>query len=780
MNPAFLDDMSWEMAEVYGAVTDRILINLARYFPYFKDGKVPKSAFEYQAQMLAQMGQVNRETMQIVRNGLKGADKALQNGLEQAILDSVYKTEPTLFDAVKRGIFQPAGIPAVVAPNQMRAFTLYYTQAARDLNLVNTVMLESTQQAYQGTVSDIVNRVQATQTALDIGAGETITGVESWNSALRHSVNRMKTNGITGFIDHAGRHWSAEAYTAMDIRTTLFNTGRAATWEENERFGNDLYSVSYHNGARPLCYPWQCKVISSLDVSRDIKDLDGNTIHVYAQNETTYGQAAGLFGVNCKHYATPFIPGVSKVRGEPQDPEENAKTYAESQEQRRLERKLREEKRDLEMLKAQGAPEDEIKAQRAKCRQTSADIDEFCEQTGRARHRDREAVYTQRQFPDKDKYDVTAFTNEQQQFIRNYYENRGEQQRYFSGISLDDVFTPLAPVANVAQQATQAGADADNMNYGKPFDTTGRRKPQVKQFEDAKQTLANAPDDAKQVWSKVADKLESPNVGSAYDGAYYKHSTGETYFQTYKKAFEESTYQRKNTAFFHEYGHNIDDLLGDGTRGGYYSLSYVSKDGQTFGNVIIRECGDALGQFYLHQNGYADAYEAVKAVQNGPGGMGFDHWARMMLKGSMPSAEWQAVRGSLAVDNIGDDVLRPLAEKWLKPQLGQELRAIVKGNTALADGFVKWVNSSYTIYERTDISDMFEHYMITSFGNKYKYPFGVGHGVDYHSNFSNTPTEAFAEMFSATVTQSDSLKGIKDFFPESYSMFLDMLKEAIT
>ena len=33
MRPSFLDDMSWRMAEVYGAVTDRILVNLARHFP---------------------------------------------------------------------------------------------------------------------------------------------------------------------------------------------------------------------------------------------------------------------------------------------------------------------------------------------------------------------------------------------------------------------------------------------------------------------------------------------------------------------------------------------------------------------------------------------------------------------------------------------------------------------------------------------------------------------------------------------------------------------------
>ena len=453
MNPVWLDEMSWEMAEVYGAITDQILINLAKYFPYYKPGgTVPKSAFTYQATMLAQMGQVNRETVAIIRRGLKNADSALSNALEQAIIDSVSKAEKPLLKAVKAGIFSPPLVP-ITSPNQMRAFSLYYKQASDKLNLVNTVMLESTGSAYRQAVNDVAlqvqvnQRIQATQTALDIGAGETVAGVSSWNEAVRHSINRMKENGITGFVDHAGRHWSAEAYTAMDIRTTVMNTGRAAVWETNENFGNDLYLVSYHNGARPLCYDWQNKVISSTNNARDTFDLDGNVIHVYAQSETTYGEAAGLFGINCKHYPSPFIPGVSIIRGEPQNPEENAKAYAESQEQRRLERKLREEKRDVMMAKAQGASPEEIKALQAKAHKTSGEIDSFCEQTGRARHRDREGVYTQRTFPDKDKYDVAQFEQTQKDRQERYYKVLGGEQSSYNAKAYYDPLTPKVPIA---------------------------------------------------------------------------------------------------------------------------------------------------------------------------------------------------------------------------------------------------------------------------------------------------------------------------------------------
>lgn len=414
------------MAEVYGAVTDQILINMAHYFPLYKPGQQTPGSFEYQARMLAQVGQVNRDTVDIIMKSLTGADEALRSSLEAAITDALRTEEPKLRQAVAKGMLQPAGfLPPEVTPNQMQAFKAYYEQSADRLNLVNTVMLESTEAAYRATVSDVVQRVQNIQRTLNVGTGEVVTGVSTWNQALQGAVRKMVDNGITGLVDHGGHHWAPETYVAMDIRTTMFNVAREAIWERAETFGSDLYQVSSHNGARPLCYPWQGKVISRSDMAREVEDRDGNKIHVHAQSETSYGQPAGLFGINCKHYPMTFIPGISTIRGEPQDPEENERSYAESQEQRALERKLREEKRDLEVLKAQGASEDEIRAQRDRVRRASADIDEFCDKTGRARRRNREYTPINASFPDKDSYDPSDFNTETRDRINSWYGNTG-------------------------------------------------------------------------------------------------------------------------------------------------------------------------------------------------------------------------------------------------------------------------------------------------------------------------------------------------------------------
>ena len=407
MNPRFIEEMGWRMGEVYAAVTDRILINLAKHFPYIAEGATPGGAWDYQVRKLAEIGQVTRETEAIILESMKGGDAALANLLEETIRESLKPVEKPLRQAAEKGLLLGQGfLPPEVSPQMTRTFQAFYRQSADKMNLVNTVMLESTQQVYEKTVSDIVGRmlvaekIGITQEILNVATGEVVTGVSTLNKAVRDGVQKMVDNGITGFVDHGGHHWSPEAYITMDTRTTLANTSRAAVTEEMERFNCDLFSVSWHDGARPLCYPWQGKVISESNWTGEVEDMDGNNVHVYALNETSYGEPAGLFGINCGHYKIPFIPGFSKARQPEQNEEQNAKEYEQSQEQRALERKYRYAKRDLMVAKARG-DEDEIKKSKLKVKNARTELDDFCEETGRARRTGRERTPIQATWPDE-------------------------------------------------------------------------------------------------------------------------------------------------------------------------------------------------------------------------------------------------------------------------------------------------------------------------------------------------------------------------------------------
>jgi tRNA uridine 5-carbamoylmethylation protein Kti12 len=75
--------------------------------------------------------------------------------------------------------------------------------------------------------------------------------------------------------------------------------------------------------------------------------------------------------------------GADQIQPEAQ----NNKGYAESQQQRALERRIRAQKRELEALGDMATDDD-----RAKLRQYQADMREFINQTGRTRRYDREQI----------------------------------------------------------------------------------------------------------------------------------------------------------------------------------------------------------------------------------------------------------------------------------------------------------------------------------------------------------------------------------------------------
>ena len=416
----FLDVLGEEMGRVYEACHDRLLINLARHFMFLQPGEQPGGAFMYQARKLMEMGQVTQESADIIREMMEGADPALADCLEAAIVDALEDVESELKKAAEAGELPEE--PGEVSPRTMAAFTEYYRQASDKLNLVNTVMLESTADAYRETVADITARMQRAQQIVNAAAGELATGVESFNTALKEATQKLVANGITGFVDHGGHRWAPETYVAMDMRTTFHNTSRRAFWDRNGEYGNDLYLVSQHPGARPLCYPWQCKVISKDDNARDVTDGAGNTVHVYAQSETTYGEPAGLFGINCGHHPELFIPGVTMVPEVRQDEAENAKAYAVSQKQRGLEREFRKARLDVRVAKEQG-DEAGLKAAREKLKAADEKLGRFERETGRRRRREREYAPVAAKWPKPTTNSPTAVRDA----LRDYFKNGGVQ-----------------------------------------------------------------------------------------------------------------------------------------------------------------------------------------------------------------------------------------------------------------------------------------------------------------------------------------------------------------
>lgn len=351
------------------------LINsIARRLADFGNEATPVA--QWQIKKLAEAGQLTQENIRLIAKATGRVPELTRIAVEAAAADAVKAVEPAYQEAARRGVLSEA--PSLQAsPTMQRVYSTYAGQAAEAWNLTNTTMLVKAQEAYVR----IINK-----TALSV-----ISGAQSRQQALQQTIREFAARGIPAFVDRAGREWSPEGYANMVIRTTMSNTANAAQDARMTDYGVDVFEVSSHAGARPGCAPYQGRFFSISGKRGTIRDVNGREVSYSPLSETTYGQPAGLFGINCGHEKYPVIPGMFERRYQPtQDKEENDRQYKESQHQRAIERDIRAAKRQVSALQAAGADTDEASA---KLRREQALMRQFIEDTGRTRRRDRERVY---------------------------------------------------------------------------------------------------------------------------------------------------------------------------------------------------------------------------------------------------------------------------------------------------------------------------------------------------------------------------------------------------
>lgn len=393
LTPNEILKLSEPVEQVYSNIVDALLINMGKHF----NSGHSLSTEQWEIRKLAELGQLNKESIEIIAS-LTGQNKELITAaLENAVYMATKDIEPELKKAVQKGAIQNAAADNVIASQSIvQALNAYEQQAMDKLNLVNTTMLESTLAQYRKAITNTVNierQMKAAQEVLNIATGKVITGTESRQQALRQALSQIHKEGITGFYDRIGRKWSPEAYVNMDIRTTVHNTAIEAVKIRQEDYGVDIFRVSRHSGARPLCYPYQGRYFSWNNKSGTFTDGEGKRHRYSPISSTSYGKPAGLFGINCGHHPITMIPGVSIPRDRPeQDKEENDKVYAESQEQRRLEREIRYSKQKAAMMEAAGDKEG-FEKEAVKIREKQADYNAFCKKTGRTKRLDRTQVF---------------------------------------------------------------------------------------------------------------------------------------------------------------------------------------------------------------------------------------------------------------------------------------------------------------------------------------------------------------------------------------------------
>ncbi len=386
------DELSAPLVRVLLDMEDDILREIAAQLS--RDGDISDTS-RWRIRQLARAGRFNKRAAAIIAGYSEIEDGQAMDAVLAAAETEIGYLDNAVQAANAAGLSEYfSDIPA--EESALGAAKAFQRQAASDLNLVNTVMGYKAKSAYVNAVNAIYrDTADGRQSALDImgkGAAKAVSGQMSLQEATRKTIRELAQKGIPAFVDKSGREWSPEAYVMMDMRSTLGNTARAAQDARCDQYGINLIEVSSHMGARPLCAPYQGRIFSR-DGSKGVTtDGAGGKIYYTPLSETSYGQPAGLFGINCGHVQYPFAPGINFQRYFPYPKEENDRRYMQFQQQRAMERGIRAAKRECMMLQETGDTEGLQKAS-LRLRNQREKYSAYCKETGLKQHNDRTQVY---------------------------------------------------------------------------------------------------------------------------------------------------------------------------------------------------------------------------------------------------------------------------------------------------------------------------------------------------------------------------------------------------
>lgn len=193
--------------------------------------------------------------------------------------------------------------------------------------------------------------------SMDKAVMNVASGTFSSEQAVEQVVSELEKSGLR-YVNYAsGVTRGIDVAAHLAVRTTLNQMAADISMSNAEQLGTDLVEVSSHGGARSgdghaNHAGWQGKVysISGKAHPKESKRLGYKILSLEAATGYPH-DPAGLCGYNCKHTFYPFIAGLSDptpIEKEPDPVKVNGKTYTHyqaTQHQRRLERELREFKR---------------------------------------------------------------------------------------------------------------------------------------------------------------------------------------------------------------------------------------------------------------------------------------------------------------------------------------------------------------------------------------------------------------------------------------------------
>ncbi|MCQ9315325.1 phage minor capsid protein [Pediococcus pentosaceus] len=377
--PQQLKDQASNIAGIYSDLQDEILKQIIKRLNDDSLAKMKRDdVLKWQVQKMSELHLLNEDTLDYISKSVSKSHKAVKE-----LLSNISKTAVNNVD----GDLQRATGKEKQPMNSVeQVLNAYSNQTMGEVNNnVNQSLISSNfdDTAQAQAYTDIINKTVA----------KVVTGLKSPQQALADTVYQWQNQGglKSGFVDKGGHHWTLQGYANTVIQSTVPRTYGAITKQRMDDYDYHLVLYPAHLSAREACAPIQGLVVNMVPPSDSKFDPNYDTVYNHG-----YGTAGGALGINCSHWNfTVFVPGVSTNNLHPVDPDTAIANAKIQQDQRRMERAIRQSKSKLQAAEELG-DQDGIKHFKLQIRNQQAAVRQLVKKHDfLSREYSREKVYGQ-------------------------------------------------------------------------------------------------------------------------------------------------------------------------------------------------------------------------------------------------------------------------------------------------------------------------------------------------------------------------------------------------
>ena len=163
-----------------------------------------------------------------------------------------------------------------------------------------TVMTSLQNMLIGRTTPDLYRRV-----GLEVVAGMEAKG-RGFRAAVPDFAEQLRRNGLTAFVDRAGRKWSLYPYCSMAARTTSRQAEVVAVLTAGGE--QDLYQISSHHTTCALCAPYEGRVYSKSGKDPDFPPLTAAFGKIDPKGPDDLTNTWLNIHPNCLHQLLPWTP----------------------------------------------------------------------------------------------------------------------------------------------------------------------------------------------------------------------------------------------------------------------------------------------------------------------------------------------------------------------------------------------------------------------------------------------------------------------------------------